>query len=130
MNIIDNKILIAVIKRFSEWKDNLEFVTDEDKFIQVGTWKYNKGKTLDRHFHNISERKSNVTQECVFVVTGSLLIKFYSGQKFLKSVILNQFDYSIIFNGGHSYEILEDNTRVLETKNGPFPGLELDKTRY
>ena len=35
----------------------------------------------------------------------------------------------ICLEGGHGYEILEDNTRVLEIKNGPYPGPEKDRRR-
>ena len=31
------------------------------------------------------------------------------------------------FQGGHNYEILEENTRVLEYKTGPYYGQKLDK---
>jgi hypothetical protein len=33
-------------------------------------------------------------------------------------------------NGGHDYTILEDDTRILEIKNGPFLGREIDKTLF
>lgn len=131
MKIEQDGVLIATIKRFSDWKKNLDFVTSDDAFIQVGTWHYDKGRVLDRHEHNIVDRKSNITQECVFVVSGKMLVKFFDhNRKFVKSITLNQFDYAVIFSGGHEYEILENDTRILECKNGPFPGVTLDKTRY
>ena len=131
MKIYDNDKLIALVRRYSDWKTGLDFVTEDDAFIQVGTWNYNKGKLLDRHEHNIVKRTSNVTQECVFVVSGSMNVDFYSFDKtFLRKVVLEKFDYAVIFGGGHAYEILEDDTKILETKNGPFPGVEVDKTRF
>jgi len=33
----------------------------------------------------------------------------------------------VILRGYHGYEILEDDTRVLEVKNGPFTSVEADK---
>ena len=131
MNIYEGSKLIAIIKKYEDWKKGLDFVTEDDKFIQVGTWNYDAGKLLDRHEHNLVERKSDITQECVFVVSGSMNVYFYSTEReFLKKIKLNQFDYAVIFAGGHSYKILEDDTKIIETKNGPFPGVELDKTRY
>ena len=131
MKIFDDDQLIAIIRRFNEWKPGLDFVTPDETFIQVGTWSYNTGKTLDRHEHNVHERTSNLTQECVFIVAGSMNVDFYGRNKvFIERVLLQQFDYAVIFGGGHAYEILEDNTKILETKNGPFPGVEIDKTRY
>ncbi len=131
MNVFDGDYLIATIRKFSDWKPGLDFVTDDDKFLQVGTWNYDKGKVLDRHEHNIHQRYSTITQECVFVVTGAMKVKFYSrNRKFLQYEILERFDYAIIFGGGHEYEILENDTKIIETKNGPFPGVIVDKTRY
>ena len=39
-------------------------------------------------------------------------------------------DILIMLEGGHSYEIMEDNTQVLEIKNGPYVGAELDRRRF
>ena len=36
-------------------------------------------------------------------------------------------DVSITLYGGHNYEILEENTRVLEYKTGPYYGQTEDK---
>ena len=131
MKIYDGDQLIAIIRQFNEWKPGLDFVTPDETFIQVGTWSYDAGKTLDRHEHNVHERTANLTQECVFIVTGSMNVDFYgSNREFIQRVLLQQFDYAAIFGGGHAYEILEDNTRILETKNGPFLGANIDKTRY
>jgi len=131
MKVHDGEQVIAIIKKYAEWKIGLDFVTDDEKFIQVGTWNYNSGKRLDRQQHNIVERNANLTQECVFVVTGSMNVEFYSSERvFIKKVRLQQFDYAVIFGGGHAYEILEDDTKIIETKNGPFPGVDVDKTRY
>ena len=131
MKIFDGEQLIAIVRKIDEWKNGLDFVTSDESFIQVGTWNYNAGKTLDRHEHNFYERTSNITQECVFVVSGSMLVDFYSYDRvFIDRVTLEKFDYAVIFGGGHSYEILEDDTKIIETKNGPFPGVDLDKTRF
>ena len=36
----------------------------------------------------------------------------------------------IILSGGHGYEILEDNTQIIEAKNGPFIDVETDKRKF
>ena len=41
--------------------------------------------------------------------------------------ILTQGDISITLKGGHTFEILEDDTIVYEFKTGPYEGVELDK---
>ena len=32
--------------------------------------------------------------------------------------------------GGHGYEILEDDTEVIEAKNGPFTDVNTDKVKF
>jgi hypothetical protein len=126
----DNK-LICVIHHENEWVKGLDFLTNDKEFIQVGTWWYDKGKILDRHYHNEIERISTLTCECVFVVQGSILVSLYDDDKnFLGDFVLASGDTGIFLGGGHGYEILEDSTKILETKNGPFFGVELDKTRF
>jgi len=41
--------------------------------------------------------------------------------------ILYPGDASFTLEGGHTYEILEDNTLVYEYKTGPYEGQALDK---
>ena len=33
-------------------EEGLTFLTDDNNFIQVGLWKYQKGKVLQTHYHN------------------------------------------------------------------------------
>lgn len=123
--------LLAIYLRPEDWKQGLDFLTDDDKYLQVGTWYYPKGKKLDRHHHNIVERKSDITQECVVVMEGSMIVGVYDkNKKFVTSFTMFEGDFAVFFAGGHEYEILENDTRVLETKNGPFVGVDLDKTRF
>ena len=45
----------------------------------------------------------------------------------LATPILEQGDASFTLYGGHTYEILEEETIVYEYKTGPYEGQELDK---
>ena len=50
-------------------------------------------------------------------------------------VLFDQFtmyegDLAIFAFGGHGYYILEDDTQVIETKNGPFVDVATDKTKF
>ena len=38
-------------------------------------------------------------------------------------------DVVILLRGGHGYDIIEDGTQVLEIKNGPYLGAEVDRRR-
>ena len=51
-------------------------------------------------------------------------------QKFVESFEINAGELALFEAGGHGYEILSDDTKIVETKNGPFMGLDKDKTRF
>lgn len=126
----EGKILV-IINRLDEWNAGLDFITNDKEFLQVGTWLYDKDKKLDRHHHNFVTRKSNLTQECVVVLTGKMLARVYDDSRcFLDEFVLNSGDFAVFLGGGHEYEIMEDATKIIETKNGPFLGVALDKTKF
>ena len=126
-----NGELLAIIHSSTDWEHGLNFLTSNDLYIQVGTWWYQKGKLLDTHIHNEYERKSSRTQEMVFVVGGAVKAKVYDEElNFVQDVILKAGDLAIFVSGGHGYEILEQDTKVIEAKNGPFLNVEKDKRRF
>ena len=97
--------------------------------MQVGTWKYEKGKILDAHYHNTFERKSYITQEVVLVLEGKIICNLYTTNgEFIASEEIRENQLIIQFQGIHEYEIL-DNSKVLEIKNGPYFGPDKDRTR-
>ena len=126
-----NNKLICIVHLKSDWVKGLNFITEDEEFIQAGTWWYDKDKVLDRHHHNLLKRTSTITCECIFVVQGSMLVDLYDENNiFLNDFKMHSGDTAVFLGGGHGYKILEDNTKILETKNGPFFGVELDKTRF
>lgn len=127
----ENGFTLAIIHRKDDWRDGLDFITEDKDFLQVGTWNYDKDKKLDRHHHNHLERTCSITQECVIILSGSMNVEVFDLEKcFVSQFVLEQGDLGIFLHGGHAYQILEDNTRIVECKNGPFLGVELDKTRF
>lgn len=107
----------------------LNFITTDDKSIQVGIWNYKKNKLLNPHFHNIYERRAQITSESVYVVKGKVLSRVYDLEKnIICEVTLCTGDLIVQFSGIHEYEILEDSI-VIENKNGPYFGEDIDRTR-
>ena len=122
---------LVKIKRLVDWNSGLDFLTSDDEYLQVGTWLYDEGKTLDRHYHNVVERQSDLTQECVVVLSGKMLVRVYDEtQALIDDFIVTAGDFAIFLGGGHDYTIMENGTKIVEVKNGPFLGVELDKTRF
>lgn len=128
--IYEGKTLARLIKS-TDWNKGLGFFSNDQEFIQVGTWFYDKGKALQNHIHNEFERKAYRTCEAVYMVSGSMKVNLYTLEKvFVESFEIYCGDTLILLDSGHGYEILEDETKVLEIKNGPFMGVETDKEKF
>ncbi|GJL65413.1 MAG: hypothetical protein NPIRA05_03840 [Nitrospirales bacterium] len=123
-------VLARHIPASISWAEGLNFFSEESEFIQVGTWGYQGGKELLPHSHNKVEREVDRTQEVLFVRKGALLASVYNlmNEK-VREIRLSEGDIIILLSGGHGYEILEDETQVLEIKNGPYAGADVDRTR-
>lgn len=129
--IISNSTVLARLIRDDEWPEGLSFYSKDEEYIQVGKWNYQNGKELLAHKHNAVPRTFQRTQEVVYVRTGKIAARIYDEEgKLVERVELESGDTIVLLAGGHGYDILEDGTKVLEIKNGPYPGAEKDRTRY
>jgi cupin fold WbuC family metalloprotein len=104
-------------------------VVPEEQFLQLGIIKHDAGTKFRAHKHIFKKGFDTViAQESWYVVQGSVKVIFYDvDDEVLDEVVLNKGDISITLQGGHNYEILEDNTIVCEYKTGPYEGQKLDK---
>lgn len=126
--IFHKGIHIATHVKPEESEPGLSFVTTDDKFLQLGIWNYEKGHNLPAHFHNEFERSSYKTNEFVFVMKGSIECNLYTEDgSFIESVIVSANEGILMHEMSHEYKIIEDSI-ILESKNGPFMGVEKDKT--
>ena len=123
--------ILTIIYRDNDWVEGLNFITPNELFVQVGSWWYPEGKKLASHVHKDFERKALRTQEMTYVKKGSMRVLLYDEeQNYLQDFILYEGDLAVFAYGGHGYEILEDNTKIIEAKNGPFVDVETDKTKF
>lgn len=131
IKIYGKEKLLCFYQQQKDWNKGLDFLTNDSEYLQAGTWWYDEGKTLDRHYHNHHPRLAQKTNECIVVLAGSLAVNvFDTNLEFLERFHLRDGEFAVFLDGGHSYEITSDGTRVVETKNGPFPGVDIDKTRF
>ncbi len=130
--IKDGDVILARHVTAQEWeKGGLNFYSEDNEFIQVGTWGYDSGKELLAHTHNNVERTVNITQETLYIRRGRIKARIYN----LKLELVAEWeagegDIMILMQGGHGYDILEDGTQVLEVKNGPYVGAQADRVRF
>ena len=123
--------LLHIINRVYDFKGRTEIIP-VDNFLQCATLKMEKGKTFPPHKHITKDRHypEQIAQESWVVIKGSVKCTFYDLDDTIISndIILKAGDASFTLYGGHTYEILEEDTLVYEYKTGPYEGQELDKT--
>ena len=118
-----------MVMRKSDFKKGRRDIIDEDQFIQCSALDMDDGKTFKAHQHIWKGGSGRViAQESWHVVEGKVRCMFYDTDGgHLMDVEMNEGDTSFTLEGGHNYEILQDDTKVLEYKTGPYHGQELDK---
>jgi len=127
---IETEKLLHIINRLDEIDGRSE-VIPENNFIQCATLKMEKNKTFPPHKHITKDRhyKEQIAQESWVVIKGSVkCILFDIDDQIIATPILYPGDASFTLYGGHTYEILEEDTIVYEYKTGPYEGQSLDKT--
>ena len=121
--------LLHVVNRLSDITGRNDIIP-EDNFIQCATLRMEKGKTFRPHKHiwKLSSSPEVIAQESWVVIKGSVRIFMYDiDDTFIREEVIKQGDCSMTFEGGHTYEILEDDTVVYEYKTGPYTGQKNDK---
>ncbi|WP_316812018.1 hypothetical protein [Pedobacter heparinus] len=122
-------VILAIIIRAGYKKEGISFFTPNDFSQQLGYMNRPKGYTIEPHVHNLVDRKVNLTQEVLYIKSGSVRVNFYDDDRnYLESNIVNTGDVILLAHGGHGFEILED-AEMIEIKQGPYVGDE-DKIRF
>ena len=121
--------LLHIVNRIYEFHGRNDLIPD-DNFLQCSTLRMDKGKTFPPHKHITKDRHypEQIAQESWIVVRGSVKCKFYDiDDRIIAEPVLRAGDASFTLYGGHTYEILENDTLVYEYKTGPYEGQKLDK---
>ncbi len=125
---VDPSILLHIICRSEDFVDGRLDISPETEYLQASALKMDAGKTFRPHKHITCHRATDITQESWIVLSGAVIAILYDiDDTVAEEVILNAGDTSITFRGGHNYRILEDDTRVIEMKTGPYMGQTADK---
>ena len=127
---INPSLLLHAVVRLEDTQDKKRLdVTPAEQFLQASLLKFNKGPMTKPHKHLWKESpKKTITQESMVVVKGKIRFIMYDiDDQILEEVDIEQGDMTLTFQGGHTYEVLEDNSVVYEYKTGPYYGREMDK---
>jgi len=131
-----NGKILAIVTRAKALQEleqsgkSMLFVSPDEFPFQVGIHNRPKGDVCPPHVHiPFSQLTDFSVQEFFYIISGSVKIDLYdesdNDNKF-SEVIVNTGD-SIILNCGHGFTFLEDNTKVIELKQGPYRGRENEK---
>ena len=122
-------LLLHVINRLEDITGRINIIPEEN-FIQCSVLKMEEGKTFPPHKHIFKDRhyKEQIAQESWVVIKGSVKCILYDiDDSIIATPVLYPGDASFTLYGGHTYEILEEDTIVYEYKTGPYEGQKLDK---
>ena len=122
--------LVASILRFKDLKDYRTDICPESEYLQVSGRYLKNGDTVAPHRHAPIDRESDITQEAWIILQGKIKTCLYDlDDSLLYEAEIGQGDCVVFFRGGHSLEVLEEDTIFYEFKNGPYYGADVDKER-
>ncbi len=130
--VICNNKVYAIFGDVSEAEvGKTTFIGSPNERLQFSVLRYNSGKILQSHIHKYRIREIERTQESWIILRGMVKIFVYdeNKQKIAEDVLLAG-QFFISYHGGHGYEIIADNTIVIENKLGDFVGIQEDKEKF
>ncbi len=122
--------LLHIIWRFANFSEGRQEIVPPDNYIQCAALWMPEGQTFRPH-HHIERFKiewAKIAQESWVVLRGRVRVTFYDIDNTVVLIdVLEQWDASFTLYGGHTYEILRNDTVVYEFKTGPYDGQHKDK---
>lgn len=122
--------LLHVIIRQEDFITGRTDISGPYEFLQCAIMNMEHGKTFKPHKHIWKDGpRQIIAQESWVVLKGRVKCILYDlDDTILTEPVLSQGEASFTYEGGHNYEILEQGTRVMEYKTGPYQGQQKDKT--
>ena len=127
-----NDFLVASIGNVSEIQQGKSFSPNPADPLQYGLFRLPLGEILQRHIHKSRARLSpHKTMEFLYIVSGKMKVTFYTLEKLeFCWRILSQGDFIMLFDGGHEFKVLQNDTVFIEVKNGQYVDIETDKEKF
>ena len=128
-NTNPTQLILSELK-YSDIKEYRTDLSPDEEFLQVSGRRLSKETFVPAHKHKPVDRKTNITQEAWLVVKGKVKGVFYDlDDSILHETILTDGDCIVLYRGGHSLEVLEEDTVFYEFKTGPYFGVDIDKEK-
>ena len=114
----------------SEAKYN--FLTDSANPLQLGMNFYKAGEVIKAHYHLKRQIETNsIVQEFILIGAGRALLRLYRAedQSEFTTRQLGTGDMVLLLAGGHGFDV-QDDTKIVEIKLGPYDGKSKDKVVF
>lgn len=130
--ITKDGLILARLIEPEDMKPGLNFFSKDEEFVQIGVWgHYENGKYLQNHVHNKFDRTAQRTYEALYMISGSMDVEIFTLEKeHVETFNIYKGEILILMECAHGYTITEEDTTVLEIKNGPFAGAAVDKEKF
>ena len=120
--------LVLALMRFDEISEYRTDLSPDEEYLQISGRKLEKGLKVKAHKHIPIARETDITQEAWVVFEGCIKGTFYDlDDSVLYETEIGKGDVIVLFRGGHSLEVLDEDTIFYEFKTGPYFGVEADK---
>lgn len=127
ISVSKDNILLALIFKKKIRANGVKFLTPDTFPIQVGLIEHPKSKKVKPHIHRDLKYNVNSTQEFLYIERVRVEITIYDNAwKVVRRAVLKSGDFILFTAGGHSLNTLK-KTRIIEIKQGPYPGDKLAK---
>lgn len=122
-----NDVCFALVLRSAYNTEGISFITRPDDSLQLGVLIHKSGFRVKPHIHLDSPRTIEKVQEVLHVIKGKVRAMFFEQKDVeVASTILNSGDTIILLTGAHGFDIQEDS-KIIEIKQGPYRGIDQDK---
>jgi mannose-6-phosphate isomerase-like protein (cupin superfamily) len=120
--ITKGDITYALLMKSVSQPDGVRFLTEQQDNFQVGFMNRPAGYEVKPHTHPPYDRSLTTTSEFLLIQEGRVKIQvFDDAWEILCEEELVTGDSLIFFRGGHALTMLEP-TKMIEVKQGPYPG--------
>jgi len=119
--------LLALIARSGNQEPGVHFISRPDFPLQLGVSTYPAGGIIRSHRHPPRILQIQTVQEVIHIDSGRVCADVYDGDgNLVRSAELSGGDTIFFIDGGHGLRILE-RTKIIEVKQGTYPGPSADK---
>ena len=122
--ITHNKEILAMFySKDISANGSIKFLTPAEYPIQIGLIEHANGKKVVPHIHRDLFYDINTTQEFLYIEKGRGIVATIFTKDWIEveKVTLNAGDSILFVGGGHGVDI-PSGCRILEVKQGPYPG--------